>query len=777
MNGLSHIIATLIGSIGVTMTSPLGGIPAPTSDLSEVFDRARPAYTASVSDASGQRVGDIRRTGPLSSDPALFPPRFLQAVIAIEDHRFGSHNGIDPVALGSALASQVHGRPRGGSGIAQQMAKNAWLTPEQSWSRKLVEGMAALRAWSMFGPEGVMRAYLETAWFGRGVTGAAGAAQAWFGQDWDELDLGQMAYLAGILRGPAFYDALNHPERADERRDQVLRAMVREDLVTQEEADLYLGTPVIVAPRTQAGVDMSTRWMMSAARGEIEGLLSAHADEGRLASEAQITVTLEPEWQSMAQAALTAALTPIAGTVPLGRLGEEQVAEIFQNPGDADHLRRLARHHLTEALPWDSDARATLLLARDGSSWQILDMTGVIRSVAPDFQRGLTPAAGMILAATGPDEALVLRGRSQVEGAVVILDPRTGAILASIGGSDPSIGGFDRTRALRQPGSAAKSFLWLAALQNGYTPDTPVPDYEQTYVNEEGVAWTPRNYNRTESGMVSLRSAFEQSSNLVAAALIDTLGVEAMARTAEGAGAYPQGMRRHASAALGSSEVTLRDLVAGHATLVNDAVARAPRSVEELWINDELILSGGMLTGVSVRGAGPVASRHAAEDMLGMLRGVVTRGTAAGAFGGHPVTLVGKTGTSQGYRDAWFIGMTPHVAIGVWIGRDDNQPMPDGSGGARLAAPVAATILRQAHAAGLIDDLGYRDELRNSGTSWPPQPGTDRIQVPASEYRPASQPNSPSTSQSTGSSGVFSLSRDDPWVVPDRNGDLLRNRR
>lgn len=779
MNGLSHIIATVIGSIGITMTSPLGGIPAPTSDLREVFERARPAYTAMVSDASGQTVGALHRTGPLSSDPALLPERFLQAIIATEDRRFGAHNGIDPVGLAAAILSQVTGTPRGGSGIAQQMAKNAWLTPEQSWSRKMVEGMAALRAWSVLGPEGVMRAYLETAWFGRGVTGAAGAAQAWFGTDWDELDLSQIAYLAGILRGPAFYDAINRPERAVSRRDQVLRAMVREGHITQDEADIHLGTPVVAVPRIPAGTDLSTRWMMSAARAEIEELLSTYADPDRLVSEAHIAVTIDPDWQTIAQSALTAALAPIAGTMPVGRLDTDQIAEILQSTTDTGHLRTLARHHLTELLPWDSDARATALLERDGSSWTILDLTGVVRSVTPEFQSGLTPAAGMILAASGPDEAPRMRGRPQVEGAVVILDPRTGAILASIGGSDPAIGAFDRTRAMRQPGSSIKAFLWLAALQAGYTPDTAVPDYEQTYINADGVAWTPRNYNRSQSGMVSLRSALEQSSNLVAAALIDALGVEAMARSAEGAGAYPGGMRRHASSALGSSEVSLRDLVAAHATLVNDSVARAPRSVEDLWINGQAILSGGMRPGGSARGAGPIASRHATEDLLGMLRGVVTRGTAAGAFRGHPVTLVGKTGTSQGYRDAWFIGMTPHLSIGVWIGRDDNQPMPAGSGGARLAAPVAATILRQAHAAGLLDALGYRDEMRNSGTPWPPQTGTDRIQQPVGQTTGSSTgyPREQSDRQPSGQSGVFRMIGDDPWAVPDRNGDLRRNRR
>lgn len=793
MNSLLSILSALGGGLGLLLSSPIGPATMPAADMQELRLRAQPAFIARMRDAEGVELGQYTRDRPLATPLDRLPPTFLQAVIAIEDRRFFDHRGIDPIGLAGAFLSQFGRNPRGGSTIDQQMAKNAWTGPEVSLRRKIPEAVLALRARQALGASGVLQAYLETAWFGRGVTGAAGAAHAWFGRDWDTLDLAEIAYMAGLLAGPAFFDAQRHPERAVNRRNQVIAAMLREGFISPEEADAARAGELQVAPRQARHAGPGARWAMSTARREIARSLDGLIQEDRLLSDVDVTLTLSGPWQTLAQNALRDAVSAISTTEPLAQLPLAIVEEALEAGADADHLGRLARDHLTGLLPWDSEATPALLIAPDGAAWRVLSGDGTVQTARVERSDTLRPAAGDVLALTISDETITARGRTVIDGAVVILDPRNGAILASVGGAEPGLTEFDRTRALRQPGSAIKTMLWLAALEAGYQLGTPVPDLEQDYITEDGTPWRPRNYGRTQAGMVAFSTAFEQSSNLVAAALINALGVETMARMAERAGAYPEGMPRHMTAALGTMEVTLLDLTRAHAAIVNDGVPRAPRSIGTMQINGRQVIEGGIPVGTGVMGSGPIAGRAAIEDMLTMMHGVVQRGTASRAFQGHPVTLAGKTGTTQGYRDAWFVGVTPHLAIGIWLGRDDNAPMSGRPAGGRTAAPIAARILREAHAQGLIDAMGYRDDQRASGISWPPGPAGQGFGPARREPDQVIAPTqAPDIDRATGAPGMNVA---DPfWGVVDhqpaqpqpptedrfrpanRNEDLRRNR-
>ena len=788
------LISALVGGFGILLSSPFGPATLPAADMNELRTRAVPAYAARISDADGRDLGELYREGPLSSPLALLPETFLRAVIATEDRRFFEHRGIDPVGLAGATASQFGRNPRGGSTIDQQMAKNAWTGPEVSLRRKIPEAVLALRARHQLGAEGVLQAYLETAWFGRGVTGAAGAAQAWFARDWAELSLGEIAYLAGILKGPGFYDAERHPERALARRNQVLVAMLREGFISEEAAEAARAEPIEAAPRRMAGQGAENRWFMTAARPAIGRAIEEMPAWHTLFAQVDVETTLSAEWQALAQSALAGTIRNISPLEPFAVLEAADLEEIREARDERGNLRRLARAHLSGILPWDSDAQAGLLVDRSGEDWTILLANGELRTAALSVSGNFALQPGQVLALRDEVDGFAAQGRNTIEGAVVIIDPRDGSLLASIGGADPNLTSFDRTRARRQPGSAIKTFLWIAAMQSGYHPGSPVPDFEQEYITEDGEAWRPRNYGRSQSGMVPLSSAYEQSSNLVAAALIDAIGSDAMAQVAERAGAYPDGMRRHMTAALGTMEVTLLDLTRAHGAVVNDGVPREPTVIRNMELDGHRLISDGVRVGQGRHGGGPIASRFIIEDMLGMMRNVVRHGTASGAFRGNPVTIAGKTGTTQGYRDAWFVGVTPHLAIGVWIGRDDNRSMPGRIAGGRHAAPVAARILAEAHRAGLIDGEGYRDEGRASGIAWPPgatmavtQGGGVIIEGTAQE-QPAHQSVPryvPAPAQPAQSGGGFwgvvgevnrPAARDDQFREPNRNADLLRDR-
>lgn len=723
-------LSALVGGLGLLLSGPLGPARLPAVDVRNATGLAQPAFAAQVLSSDGEDLGQMMRDGALSTPIDRLPPEFLQAVIAIEDRRFHDHRGLDPIGLMNAALSGLQGRQRGGSTIDQQMAKNVWVGPEISLRRKLTEALLALRARQALGAEGVLRVYLEHAWFGRGVTGAAGSARAWFDRDWDTLSLSEMAYLAGLLAGPGFFDATRQPERAVARRNLVLSAMLREGFISRETADQAMQESLEVAPRRRSR-SAGQRWLTTSARQEILAAvqdwsrtgIDARGAEG-LIDDAEVTLSLSTAWQEIAQSALTEAVAGLSSQEPLARLDPEQLAELFADLDDleagqtgSEALSGHARSLLVGHLPWDSRLTAAVLVSRGSTrrSWMALTASGQVRNVEVDADLEASALPGDVLAVDAPragtaGDPMPARGRRLIEGAVVILDPRTGELLASVGGADPDLSEFDRTRALRQPGSAIKTFLWLAALEAGYRLESLVPDFEQDFVTETGAIWRPRNYDRSQSGMVRLIDAYAQSSNLAAAALADALGIHAMAGMAERAGAYPSGMGRSLTAALGTMEVTLLDLTRAHASIANAGVPRDVRSIRDMQIEGIPVISNGIRIGSGQIGQGPIARRDAIEGMLTMMRAVVTRGTAARAFRNHPVEIRGKTGTTQGYRDAWFVGVTPHLAIGIWIGRDDNRSMSARTAGGRAAAPVAAEILRTAHRQGLVRADGRREE-------------------------------------------------------------------
>lgn len=765
MDSLSSIISAVVAGLGLLAASPIGPVEAPHIDFA-ALDRPVAGHLADIRTAEGVGIGRIMSQGPTASDPKLLPEIFVRAVIAVEDRRFGAHPGIDARALAAAALSTARGRKRGGSGIAQQTVKNVWLGPERSWERKLLEGAAALRLTANLDEEALLGAYLSHAWFGRGVTGAAGAAEAWFGRDWDDLSVGEMAFLAGLLRGPGWYDPERHPERARDRRNTVLSLMHAQGVIDEATARAQADAPLDVVPARDRSPEPGSAWMMSSARGDILREIAALDGRDRLISRLDVTVNIDPQWQVIAQEEIARKAMEIGGVAPLGSLPRETLEALAREAGDGGAAgtglaRTVARDHLAGRIPWSRGHRPVAVVAAADEGWTLLLDSGRIDVRSVTIQEGLDAAPGQILILSEAEAGPELRGRPGVEGAAVLIDPATGALLASIGGAAPEASAFDRTRALRQPGSAVKAFLWLAALEAGYHPATPVPDIEQTWETAPGVFWRPRNYGGRQSGMISLSSAFAMSSNLVAAALIDAVGIAGMAAIAEAAGVYPEGMRAHPTAALGAMETTLRDLVAGHAAIVNAGVPRQVTAIRDLEIDGRPVIGGGLRLGEGRFGQGPIAGRAAIEDMVSMLHEVVTRGTASAALGDHPVTLVGKTGTSQGYRDAWFIGLTPDLAIGVWFGRDDSEGLPGRASGGRVAAPVAARILARGHAKGLIDSEGLRPAGHVPAITWPP----------AAPVRGAG-------ARAPSAGAVFDTETgSDRFDIPNRNADLLERRR
>jgi penicillin-binding protein 1A len=605
---------------------------------------------------------------------ADLPEDFVNALIAVEDASFDRHMGIDPAGLGRAIVGALSGRTDtgGGSTITQQLAKNALVGDSATLDRKVAEAISAVMTESVADKDQILESYANAVYFGRRSDGGATAAQNWFGRDWAALDLGENAFLAGVLRAPSGLDPERSVERATRRRDHVLDRMAEVGFITAEERDRAKAQPIPTIPpppppRPGSAPPDAEYWALSEARRFLGN--GPYLDR---APNEPFRVSLDADAQAMAQRALDAVLEPMNRRLPdapLGRVPESVVDRAAQNP---DALW-LAADQIAARMP---DGVSRVVVGRDGL---IVEPNGVVAAPAPaedgtQPEPPRAPAGARLgdLYALFPDGTV--RGRPRVQGAVVAIDLETGETIASVGGTESWASGFDRTRAQRQPGSSFKPFVWLAALDNGVGPQDWVLNgpIAVTYGDE---VWTPQNYDGGGGTYVPVFTALERSYNQVAARLAMHVGMEEVRRIAVSSSLYPPDERGllFPSASIGAVETSPYRMALAMQAL-------DPRRSD-------------------------ISSRQNLEDLESMMRGVVLRGTAAGAFADGPEGVVGKTGTSQDHRDAWFVGRTGDLAFAVWVGRDDDDPLPTVNGrratGGSTAAPVAAAFLKEMRAAGL----------------------------------------------------------------------------
>lgn len=569
-----EIAGVVLGAVMSFMTGPLGGSDIPAGDLADALARRDPASvtlpggaTLARRDGTGLPVGD-------------YPEHLVRALTAVEDSRFREHSGIDAAAAAAAAASSLGGSPRGGSTLTQQLVKLRITGGERSLARKVVEGALAARAETVMSKDAILEGYLSSVWAGRGVTGMADAADAWFGTGWPRITPGQSLGLVAMLKGPGVYD-MERGREAFERRWRLLAPIAGVE-----------GEPPVPAP-ARAAASGGSAWAVSSMRRSAERLMSAGVS------------------------------------------------------GEAETLIE--------------------------DAWE---------------------------AALGEARAFVPEG---AEIAVVAVRPATGAILASLGGRGGE--GFDRAAARRQPGSAAKPFLYLAALEAGMRPGDLVSN-EPIRMRIGGEDWAPGNADGSSGGFGRLMDGLVRSSNLMTVHLADSVNLDDLLGMAERFGAWPQGDAfRSESSLLGTALSSPEMMAAAYAGIVNGGRPVRPSSIRV----------GGVGPEVSPF---PVVSPDSVAEILAGMREVVTRGTAAGAFRGGDVVIAGKTGTSQGSRDGWFVAVTPSVSLAVWMGRDDDRPVP-GLAGGQAPAKAARAVLERAMRDGLIgaDGIAPGDV---PAVSWPP---------------------------------------------------------
>ncbi|MBC8037084.1 MAG: penicillin-binding protein 1A [Rhizobiales bacterium] len=509
------------------------------------------------------------------------PDYVPNAVIAIEDRRFYSHFGIDPLGLLRAAYANIRaGRVvQGGSTVTQQLAKNLFLTPKRTVERKLQEVVLAIWLEARFSKEEILQLYLNRVYYGAGATGIEKAAQTYYRKSARDLTIGEAATLAGLLKAPSSYNPLHHPDAAAERASLVINSMVATGAITEREALVAISSP---AATTASDYVPAKQYIVDWAIEQLPDLVKKYSES------IVIETTIDPKLQRLAEKALRK------------RLNEE------------------------------------------GSKL----------------------------------------GVSQ--GALVIMDTN-GAIRAMVGGKSYKRSQFNRvTKAMRQPGSAFKPFVYLAAVEQGYESRSVEVD-EPIRIGD----WEPENYKQKYLGEVTLKKAMALSLNAIAIKLASHVGPERVVAVAHRLG-ITSPLGSDTSIALGTSEVTLLELTSAFVPFANGGRPVTPFTIRRIAMRDGEVLyerSGG--------GFGNAINFYDLGQMNEMLRAVVTGGTARRAQFGD-FEIAGKTGTSQDYRDAWFIGYTTHLVGGVWVGNDDNSPTQKVTGGS-IPTAVWRDVMEFAH--------------------------------------------------------------------------------
>ena len=615
------------------------------------------------------------------------PHHLINGVIAVEDAQFYQHRGINFRGIARALLVNLRARRpvEGGSSLTQQLAKLLLLTPEKHLSRKIKEAILAIEIEKQYSKEKILELYLNQVYFGHGAYGVESAAHTYFKKSVDQLTLAETAILAGLPRAPNYYSPIADKERAIRRRDHVLTRMAEQGFITKQQAASASAVTFDEFPfETTRNLGP---YFVEYIRQHLEETYGTYAVyHGGL----KIYTTLNIAAQRSAEAAL------IEG------LRELDKARGFRAPRTRSSAAKASLSYLIPKAGETLSATVTkvrpqaITVQVGGYQGNIaLDKVPWLDSSQPrqQLQIGMEVKV-QVLGVNKRTKTLELSLEQdpEIEGAFLAIDPRDGGIKAMIGGYDFERSKFNRAlQARRQPGSAFKPFVYAAAFDRGLTPSTIINDAPVSYpllVDGKRTEWSPDNYDRRFRGPTTLRYGLEHSINVVAVKLIERIGVDPVINLARNLG-IESTLRREYALALGVSEVTLSEMVSAFGVFAHSGIRFPPYGIRKVVDNKGALLEEYVPVGQQVM------REETAFVLTNVLKGVVERGTGSRArVLGRPVA--GKTGTTQAATDAWFIGYTPNLVAGVWIGYDTKRSLGPHESSATLTVPIWTRFMQRA---------------------------------------------------------------------------------
>ncbi|WP_373503320.1 penicillin-binding protein 1A [Aestuariivirga sp.] len=695
-----------------------------------------PPVMTRIHAADGSLLAEYAEERRLFVPVSQMPKRLIEAFISAEDKTFFTHGGLDWQGIASAAYRYVQvkatgkGQIVGASTITQQVAKNFLLTNERSIERKLKEALLVQRIEQTFSKDQIIELYLNEIFLGLNSYGVAAASLNYFGKSLDQLELEEVAYLAALPKGPNNYHPFRQKERAIERRNWVLLQMQVNGYITEDEMRTAQAKPLEVNPRPFGAQLFAAESFAEEVRRE---LVTMYGKEKLEKGGLSVRTTLDPKLQLYARQALATHLIrfdrkrgwrgPIA-TVELTGDDWGPLLKTRKVPADVAPWRLAVVLAVNEEKaviglqpkfmpdgaqgPEREKAAIPLELLKWAHAYEDGSRLGPEVKTAADV---LKPGDVIYVAPSKDSRQYHLVQMPDVEGALVAMDPHTGRVLSLVGGFSYSRSQFNRAvQALRQPGSSFKPIVYAAALDNGYSPSSVVLDAPVEFKMSDGKMWKPKNYQNKFFGPSTLRRGIEQSRNVMTVRLAAELGMVKVADLAQRLGIYEK-LPLQLAMALGAGETTLLKMVTAYsmidnggkkidATLIDRIQDRYGRTIFRHDARDcgscsAAEWSEGLPEPELLDVREQVMSPYTAYQVTSMMEGVVERGTGKKVrVLGKPVA--GKTGTSNDERDAWFIGYTPDLVVGAYIGYDNPKPMGKGRTGGELAAPLVADFMRLA---------------------------------------------------------------------------------
>ena len=741
-------LARFIGAVTVVVSLLFLGIVAATAavlwvfwtygkDLPDYHQLAKyePPVATRIHAGNGALIAEHATEKRVFMPVEAMPPRLIQAFLSAEDKAFYSHFGVDPRALFRAVVTNAMNygtgrRPIGASTITQQVTKNFLLTNEVSIDRKIKEAILSFRMERAFTKDQILALYLNEIYLGMGSYGVAAAALNYFDKSLDQLTLEEMAYLAALPKAPANYHPIRKTRAATIRRDWVLGEMQQNGFITGDEARRARAMPLQIA--RQSGFDSAEApYFAEEVRREV---VSRFGEDMLYAGGLSVRTTLDPELQHAARMALQ------RGLEALDRRQGWRGA-LASHTGDDDLDDILAKHQAT--MLEDHHAAYVTEVTKDQAQIYVNGGRGRIPfqlafwAYPPRGEDGVRPqplndlrdalAIGDIIMVQPPEGTpdlirdgfepqpgdYALSQRPSVEGAIVALDPHTGRLLAMSGGYNYLDSEFNRAvQALRQPGSAFKPFVYLAALDQGYNPTTRILDAPLVVDQGPGKPkWKPANYTRRFYGPSIMRVGIEKSRNLMTARLAMNLGMDEIGDYARRFG-LNENLPPLLSMSLGAGETTLLRLTAAYGMLVNGGKKITPSLIDRVQDRNGKTIyrhdgrscdacQSGAVMGEEIPDLGDtreqLTSPASAFQMVSMLEGVIKRGTGR-RISKLNLTLAGKTGTTNDNTNGWFIGFTPDLAVGVFVGYDTPRQLGKRETGSTVAVPIFGDFIAAAQA-------------------------------------------------------------------------------
>ncbi|MFZ5779208.1 MAG: penicillin-binding protein 1A [Pseudomonadota bacterium] len=695
----------------------------------------QPAISSRLYAADGRLLAEYAREKRVFVPAEAMPKRVLEAFVAAEDQRFFHHPGVDIVGVLRAVIANLANpgkRPEGASGITQQVAKNFLLSNQATLARKIREAILAFRIEDAYSKERILELYLNEIYLGSGNYGVAQAALNYFDRSLDELSLSEIAYLAGLPKAPNRYNVVRNEKEAYARRDYVLGRMRDDGYITSAQMEEAKGEKLQYRRRGATEAVQADFFAEEVRRN----LMAAYGEKGLYEGGLTVSTTLDPAIQAVADEALREGLIRYdrrhGWRGPHAKIGDMSIwEEEFARIAQRRPLFGPSTWQLAVVAKVEPQAVQLVGLSEGEGTIPFAEMAWARRTL-PEQRIGNPPRRPADVVAVGdvvvvekveapaganakpyPPNTYALRQVPNVEGGVVVMDTQTGRVLAMSGGWSYGRSQFNRAvQAARQPGSAFKPFVYLAAMDAGFTPASIVLDGPFSYDPGYGQPiWSPKNYGGDFLGPTTVRRGLELSRNLMTVRIANQIGMKRIVEVAKEFGVTDH-MGAYLPMSLGAGETTLLRMTMAYAMLANGALEITPSLVDRVQDRNGRTIyrheprtcrgCGQQAGGQGSRPAAPeiVDSRKPFHDpasvyqVVHMMLGVTTRGTAGRlAALGRPIA--GKTGTTNDSHDNWFLGSTPDITIGVYIGFDEPRTLGGQETGGGNAAPIYEAIAKE----------------------------------------------------------------------------------